>query len=111
MKANTPTNNLIVNEAKILLKRLLAKQEKWINTYLIPVESSTANMTAQQCVKWLNDTQTVPAYLDAACISRYHRACEKVEQTLHGCRIQGVLSMFRELTYAEQEEFIRLITK
>ena len=89
----------------------MAQQEKWINTYLIPVESSTANMTAQKCVKWLNDTQTVPAYLDAACISRYHRAYEKVEQTLRSCRIQGVLSMYRELTSSEQEEFIRLISK
>lgn len=61
--------------------------------------------------KVASDTQTVPVYLDAACISRYHRAYEKVEQTLHSCRIQGVLSMFRELTSAEQEEFIRLITK
>lgn len=59
----------------------------------------------------LSQTQTLPNYLDHQTVKRYHEVRRSVEQRLHSCRVQGVVSMFNELSNEEKEECLKILQK
>ena len=83
------------------INELLKKQAGWIKQFISPVEYEVVRMTASSCSGWLSQTQTLPDYLDQQTVKRYHDLRRRVEQRLHNCRVQGVVSMFNELTSEE----------
>lgn len=73
--------------------------------------SGNAIMNASRCSGWLSQTQTLPNYLDQQTVKRYHDVRRMVEQRLHNCRVQGVVSMFNELSSEEKEECLKILQK
>ena len=76
---------------------------------MIPVENGINNLSAQNCVKWIKDTQTPPSYLDSTTLNQYRQLFLQIEKQLHKCRIDGVVSMYHELTEDEQRDFLKII--
>ena len=106
---NSPVQRVILTGVSEKLESLLQKQTKWVDQYIIPVLEKAKKLTAPLCIKWINDTKDLPPYLDTITIQKYQEAYVLVEKQLHACRINGVISMYLELTPEEQQEFLRLI--
>ena len=68
-------------------------------------------MTASSCLGWLTQTQTLPEYLSYQAIERYETEKKRVEHRLHSCRVQGVVSMFNELSLEEKAECLKILQK
>ena len=83
----------------------------WVKQYISPVEYEVRAMNAPRCSGWLSQTQTLPNYLDQQTVKRYHEVRRSVEQRLHSCRVQGVVSMFNELSNEEKEECLKILQK
>ena len=106
---NSPVQRVILTGVSEKLESLLQTQTKWVDQYIIPVLEKAKKLTAPLCIKWINDTKDLPPYLDTITIQKYQEAYVLVEKQLHACRINGVISMYLELTPEEQQEFLRLI--
>lgn len=107
--SQNPIETLINNEVEAQLNELLSQQDKWKRQFLIPVENGINNLSAQNCVKWIKDTQTPPSYLDSTTLNQYRQLFLQIEKQLHKCRIDGVVSMYHELTEDEQRDFLKII--
>ena len=104
-------STVIRAECESKLNELLKKQAAWIKQYLSPIEYEVTRMTASSCSGWLSQTQTLPDYLDQQTVKRYHDLRRRIEQRLHSCRVQGVVSMFNELTSEEKEECLKILQR
>ena len=104
-------SSVVRAECETKLNELLKKQAGWIKQFISPVEYEVVRMTASSCSGWLSQTQTLPDYLDQQTVKRYHDLRHRVEQRLHNCRVQGVVSMFNELTSEEKEECLKILQK
>ena len=104
-------SSVIRAECESKLNECIKKQAQWIKQFLIPIESEVGRISASSCSGWLSQTQTLPGYLDQQTVKRYHELRLQVEQRLHNCRVQGVVSMFNELTNEEKEECLKLLQK
>ena len=104
-------STVIRAECERKLNELLKKQAAWIKQFVIPGEYEVSRMTASSCSGWLSQTQTLPDYLDQETVNRYHNLRQRVEQRLHNCRVQGVVSIFNELSYEEKEECLKILQK
>ena len=105
----TPFARIINKERQSTVSQLLLKQDAWIQLFLLPVEKGINNIPALTCTRWLNQTQTIPELLDSETVKRYHAARQAVEQRLHNCRVQGVVSMFDNLSDEEKTECLRIL--
>ena len=103
--------SVIKAECQRKLNEFLAKQADWVKQYISPVEYEVRVMNASRCSGWLSQTQTLPNYLDQQTVKRYHDVRRLVEQRLHNCRVQGVVSMFNELSNEEKEECLKILQK
>ena len=103
--------SVIKAECQRKLNEFLKKQADWVKQYISPVEYEVRTMNAPRCSAWLSQTQTLPNYLDQQTVKRYHEVRRSVEQRLHSCRVQGVVSMFNELSNEEKEECLKILQK
>ena len=103
--------SVIKAECQRKLNEFLKKQADWVKQYISPVEYEVRVMNAPRCSGWLSQTQTLPNYLDQQTVKRYHEVRRSVEQRLHSCRVQGVVSMFNELSNEEKEECLKILQK
>ena len=103
--------SVIKAECQRKLNEFLKKQADWVKQYISPVEYEVRTMNAPRCSAWLSQTQTLPNYLDHQTVKRYHEVRRSVEQRLHSCRVQGVVSMFNELSNEEKEECLKILQK
>ena len=102
-------SSVIKAESQSKLNELINKQDKWVEQIITPVENSISYMSASRCSGWLSQTQTLPDFLSKQITIRYFRVRSQIEQRLHDCRVQGVVSMFNELTNEEKEECLRIL--
>ena len=107
----TGVASVIKAECQRKLNEFLAKQADWVKQYISPVEYEVRVMNASRSSGWLSQTQTLPNYLDQQNVKRYHDVRRLVEQRLHNCRVQGVVSMFNELSNEEKEECLKILQK
>ena len=105
---NKNDRKIIINEAKILYNDLLDKQEGWVDEVVVPVEKGKVN-SAQECGTWLQKLSCIPSYVDKKTVDRVKKAEGLVNDRLHACKVEGVLSLYVGLTKEEREEFLRLI--
>lgn len=111
-KMSKPVGNysmLIELELSRAIKLLETKQINWIREFLYPVEGKISRLSASFCSNWLSQTQVLPEFLESDIVDRYESARKDVEVRLHCCRVEGVVSMFMNLSKTEQEECLRII--
>ena len=89
----------------------VTERDKWLKKYIEPAEEYSKEMTASDCTNWLDKTLILPAYLDTKTIERYKEAAQIIELQLHSSRIQGVVSMFSNLTDSEKTECLKIISQ
>ena len=104
-------STVVYSECESKLNNLLKKQENWTKQFIIPVENEVNMMSASRCSGWLSQTQTQPDYLDQQTVKRYLDLKCRIEQRLHSSRVQGVVSMFNELTDEEKEECLKMLQR
>ncbi len=99
----------IRGEISNIQEKYYAEQTAWVQKYLEPLETNLCEMDAFSCANWMEKTKALPSFLDHTTTLRYKEALDKVEAQQHSNRIQGVVSMFNNLTEAEKVECIRII--
>lgn len=87
------------------------ERDRWLNKYVVPAEEFSKEMNASECTNWLDKTLVLPAYLDSKTLERYKEAMRIIELQLHSSRIQGVVSMFNNLTDSEKKECLKIINQ
>ena len=102
-------SSVIHAEKQSKLSELLKKQSAWIKLYIISAEDEVSTMPALLCTRWLSQTQSLPNYLDQQSIARYHNVRDLVDERLHKCRVQGVVSLFKALSKEEKEECLMIL--
>lgn len=106
---HTSIQRMILSEIVEKREQLLTMQKRWVDLFIVSIEENVETLNAPLCIKWINDTKDLPGYLDSTTLARYQKAYKKVEKQLQNCRINGVVSMYLELTPVEKEEFVRII--
>lgn len=99
----------IGNELGSAKLKLVTEQHSWLQKYVVSAEKNVEEMCASDCSNWLEKTKTPPRFLSSAAIEQYKRATEIVEMQLHNSRVQGVVSLFNNLTDSEKKECLQLI--
>ncbi len=79
------------------------KQSEWIAKYITPAENDIRTMSASVCTTWLERTKVLPAFLDSQTLDKYASVHAMIEERLHYCRVDGVVSMFMQVSKSEQE--------
>jgi len=108
--SNTSCCDAILSEYRLALSALEEQEQLWIDSYIVPVENTVADMSTFDCSNWITKTNCLPEFLTQRAVSRYQTALERIRQRLHQCRVEGVVSMFNELTPSEQAECLQLIS-
>lgn len=100
----------------VLSKELLRRQEQyealeegWIDENIIITEKSIDTLSAAQCIKWLDNSEKLPSYLRAETKSRYALLKPQIEARLRKCRVDGVVSMFQNLSDAEKSQCLEIL--
>ena len=88
--------------------KLIDLQNRWITTVLLPIEEDDA-MDAQKCTSCIEKIHNAPDYISKDTIERARKAEKTVTKRLHECKVQGVLSLYNNLTEEEKDEFKKLI--
>lgn len=87
------------------------KQSEWIAKYITPAENDIRTMSASVCTTWLERTKVLPAFLDSQTLDKYASVHAMIEERLHYCRVDGVVSMFMQLSKSEQEACLKELQK
>lgn len=90
--------------------QLTKAQETWVIRNLEPVMDGYTTMSTQECLHWIKKAETVPQYFDTKTMRMLEKANELVQSRLHESRVEGLISMYDQLTDVEQKEFINRIT-
>ena len=96
--------------ADSIKEALLKEEQNWVTRYITVAESNCKTMSPYDCTSWLEKTKIVPSCLRISTKSRYEKVRAEVEARLHAARVDGLLSMYDNLTRSEQEEFKKLIS-
>ncbi len=96
------------NEIKKWIKKLEELEDEWITEVIIPVEKGEIT-DAQQCVSWIDKLHKRPEYISEKTFERAELARKNVDKKLHDCKVNGVVSLYNDLTDDEKQEFLRLI--
>lgn len=88
----------------------LSKRELlWKQRYVIAVQSKVDAMSINECINWTRITAERPAYLTQKTVTEYGLVSKKVNDRIKECRVQGVVSMFNELTDDEKNECLNIL--
>jgi hypothetical protein len=102
---------LAVKKCTDSIKEALLKEEQnWVIRYVNAAENNCKTMSPYDCTSWLEKTQIIPSCLRMSTKTRYEKVRAEVEARLHEARVDGLLSMYDNLTRSEQEEFKKLIS-
>ena len=111
-KSDVNKSRVLKYELNVKIRELEEKQATWIEKYILPAEKDASMMTAVSCTNWLERTKLLPAFLDKKTIDKYSSVRAEVEKRLHVCKVDGVVSMFKQLSDAEKkaciEELLRI---
>lgn len=86
------------------LSRIRELQQRWVDQYLSMPKTEVNMLTADDCTRWLSDTESLPEYLDESAVSQYTYNRVKIQERLKSCRVQGVVAMYLNLSIEEQSE-------
>ena len=110
IKTRNPYDRVYFSSLMEVKEKLLTDEQQWITKTLKPAET-TDSLDAQQCAQYIDRLRNVPAFVSDKTNRRVQQAIVNVEKKLHECKVQGVYSLFNELSEEEKEEFLSLINQ
>jgi len=102
---------VIENEIVQMIKKCENDQKLWIENYIVAVEENVSQMDAVECTSWMERTKSLPKYVSTDVEGRYHIAYGKVEERLHMCKVEGVVSLFNKLSIEEKKQCLAILLK
>ncbi|KZZ84379.1 hypothetical protein [Bacillus sp. SJS] len=93
---------LIDSYKRKVLNHINSLEEKWIKRYLTN-QQSLINWTVTECTTWLNDTSILPHYLTLETSIELNNVNKMVMRRLSELSIEGVLSLFNNLTEEQKK--------
>lgn len=102
---------IIGNEILKMIVQAEEKQSIWVENVIKPVEESSDQMDARTCTSWLEKTEILPKYLSKDVVKRYEIAYKTVEERLHICRVEGVVSLFEQLSNEEKRKCLKILLR
>lgn len=98
-------------EVKRKLSLFRQQENEWGKKNIVQVEIDLSSLTASDCASWMEKTSILPHYLGNETRNAYQKLKVKVEQHLHKCKIEGVVSMFNSLSDTEKETCLNILLK
>ena len=89
--------------------KIASQRQSWINKNIISVMNHVNSLTAENCIAWKNANRNHPAYLTDEDIRLLEELNQQLDIRLKSLRIQGVVSMFCNLSDEEKEECIKIL--
>ena len=99
------------SELTLAIQKYEKLEREWAKTTIMPVEYSLSKWTAAECVRWLDSTQSLPDYLTTALKEQYSKIRISVEDRLKTCRIDGVVTMFNNLSDPEKKQCLDILLR
>lgn len=96
------------NEVNKKVQKLRTLEERWISQYVYD-SAVIADLSANECVEWLDSTEKAPSYLSNESRSRIIKVKELIEDRLHKCKVDGVVSMFNSLSDLEKKQCLEIL--
>jgi len=97
------------HELNLAIQKYEAIERTWMNSTIIPAESSLNDWSATECVRWIDSTPNLPDCLTSVSKKKYSQVKLLVEKRLKECRIGGVVSMFNNLSDAEKKQCLDIL--
>lgn len=94
---------------KLLEDKLASERLEWIESNITQVNSIVDNMSAQDCIRWKNSHTEIPVFLNKNDIERLNQLADKIDERLRALKIQGVVSLFNELSENEKKECLKIL--
>lgn len=98
------------NLIKLLEEKQASERLEWIESNITKVNNSVGNMSAQDCIRWKNSHTEIPVFLNKDDIERLIQLTDKIDKRLKSLKIQGVVSLFNELSESEKKECLKILT-
>ena len=89
--------------------KIASQRKRWVNKNIIAVMNHVDSLTAENCIAWKNANRNHPAYLTEEDIRLLEELNQQLDNRLKSLRIQGVVSMFCNLSAEEKEECIEIL--
>ncbi len=100
-------HRVLINEIQSKIGELEKLQAEWIIRFITPAKDGVRTMSASACTNWIERTKVLPAYLDLQTREQYDAVQTMITERLHVCRVDGVISMFKQLSKSEQEACLK----
>lgn len=94
---------------QLLEDKQASERLEWIESNITQVNSSVGNMSAQDCIRWKNSYTEIPVFLNKNDIERLNQLADKIDERLKSLKIQGVVSLFNELSESEKKECLKIL--
>ena len=110
-ESDADKSRVLESELNVKIHELEGKQATWIERNIVPAENEISTMSAISCTNWLEHTKLLPAFLDAKTVEKYNIVRAEVEKRLHICKVDGVVSMFKQLSDTEKKACLEELLK
>lgn len=100
---------VIQSELQRRIDLLKQKQYEWVVSNITLIKNTVEELSASECVRWLEKTENLPYYISADIKAEYERVKLLVENQLHTCRIGGIVSMFNSLSDTEKKQCLKIL--
>lgn len=107
-KVNDGMDEVIKQEVHKKIESLKNQENNWLQN-VIDAVNSISTLSAQECVSWLENTEKLPVYLGRDARKKVSEIRCRVEERLHKCKVDGVVSMFNSLSDLEKQQCLEIL--
>lgn len=101
---------LIEHEVRNILKIKLTTQEKWKDNFL-DNSIEINRLDAKECINFKEKLENYPSYFSKSIVEEIKFYLTQIENRLKECKIQGVVSLFEQLSSEEKVECLTLLSR
>lgn len=96
--------NIINKLEKDCFVKLDNMEEEWKNKYINKIENNLENLSAQECIKWINEINNIPTYISETTIKNIENLTIKINNRIKQCKLDSIIELFKELDDEDKQK-------
>ena len=101
----------VAAETKKKIARFRKEENDWGRKNIALVEMKLPQLSASDCVNWLDRTKVLPNFIGCGTRTEYLKLKAEIEVRLQSCRVDGVVSMFLALNESERKACLKRLNE
>lgn len=104
---NTILENIVTQQCEDAITYLELMEGNWLKENVNLITNKVANMTPQECMTWRSKNASLPSYLSESSMEKFNVANNLVTERIKACKIDGIVSLFTELSEVDKKHCIK----